>query len=85
MRLGCQRSWEPTMTGKMGYRLGLGTYSELTSQRLGLVLMFYCLLWTFSSTDAAVQVCTLPCSSYRLRVMDMLSPPACTGLSRTLL
>jgi hypothetical protein len=21
MRLGCQRSWEPTMTGKMGYRL----------------------------------------------------------------
>jgi len=47
MRLGCQRSWEPTMTGKMGYRLG--TYSELKSQRLGLVLMFYCLLGTFSS------------------------------------
>ena len=75
MRLGCQRSWEPT---------GEPT-RELTSQMLGLVLMFYCLLWTFSSTDAAVQVCTLPCSSYRLRVMDMLSPPACTGLSRTLL
>ena len=80
MRLGCQRSWEPTMTGKMGEPT-----RELTSQRLGLVLMFYCLLWTVSSTDAAVQVCTLPCSSYRLRVMDMLSPPACTGLSRAYL
>ena len=83
MRLGCQRSWEPTMTGKMGEPTWI--LFGLTSQRLGLVLMFYCLLLTFSSTDAAVQVCTLPCSSYRLRVMDMLSPPACTGLSRTYL
>ena len=30
------------------------------------------LLWAFSSTDASVQVCTLPCSSYRVRVVDML-------------
>ena len=80
MRLGCQRSWEPTMTGKMGEPT-----RELTSQMLGLVLMFYCLLWTFSSTDAAVQVCALPCSSHRSRVVDMHSPPACTGLSCTCL
>ena len=30
------------------------------------------------------QVCTLPCSGHRPRVMDMLSPPAYTGLSRAL-
>ena len=33
--------------------------------------MFYDLLWTFSSTDASVQVCTLPCSSHGSRVVDM--------------
>ena len=32
---------------------------------------------------SAVQVCALPCSSHRSRVVDMLRPPACTGLSRT--
>jgi len=56
---------------------------ELTSQRLGLVLMFYSLLWAFSSADAAAQVYTLPCSSRWLRVVDMPSLPTCTGLSRT--
>ena len=28
--------------------------------------------WAFSSTDASAQVCTLPCSSHRVRVVDML-------------
>jgi len=57
-------------------KVGLGTNVQL---------MFYSLLWAFSSADAAAQVYTLPCSSRWLRVVDMPSPPACTGLSRTYL
>jgi hypothetical protein len=37
--------------------------------------------------SCSVQICALPCSSYRVGVVDvlMLSPPACTGLSRATL
>ena len=39
--------------------------------KVGLGTNVLLLLWTFSSTDASVQVCTLPCSSYQIRVVDM--------------
>ena len=45
----------------------------------GLVLINY------NRGAVAAYSCTLPFSNHRLRVVDILSPPACTGLSHTYL